>query len=53
MITLDEFIINFINIKHRIESACKESGRAVSECSIIACNKDASVDAIEYAAMLD
>ena len=41
MITLDEFIINFTNIKHRIESACKKVGE-IFRGTIIACNKDAS-----------
>ena len=50
MITLDEFIINFTNIKHRIESACKESGRAVSEAQLLPVTKTHPVDAIEYSA---
>ena len=54
MITLDEFIINFTNIKHRIESACKkESGRVVSEVQLLPVTKTHPVDAIEYAAHVD
>ena len=52
MITLDEFIINFTNIKHRIESACKKSGRDVSEVQLLPVTKTHSVHAIEYAAQV-
>ena len=52
MITLDQFIINFNNIKYRIENACKLSGRAVSEVQLLPVTKTHSVHAIEYAAHL-
>ena len=50
MITLDEFIINFTNIKHRIERACKKSGRDISEVQLLPVTKTHPVHAVEYAA---
>ena len=52
MISLNEFIINFTNIKHRIESACKYSGRSVSEVQLLPVTKTHPVSAVEYAAQL-
>jgi pyridoxal phosphate enzyme (YggS family) len=49
MITLDEFIINFTNIKLRIERACQESGRDISEVQLLPVTKTHPVQAIEYA----
>lgn len=49
MITLDEFIINFTNIKLRIERACRESGRDISEVQLLPVTKTHPVQAIEYA----
>jgi pyridoxal phosphate enzyme (YggS family) len=49
MITLDEFIINFTNIKLRIERACQESGRDISEVQLLPVTKTYPVQAIEYA----
>lgn len=49
MITLYEFIINFTNIKLRIERACQESGRDISEVQLLPVTKTHPVQAIEYA----
>ena len=49
MITLDEFIINFTNIKLRIEIASQESGRNISEVQLLSVTKTHPVQAIEYA----
>ena len=52
MISLSEFIINFTNIKHRIECACKDCGRSVSEIQLLPVTKTHPVSAIEYAAQV-
>lgn len=49
MITLEEFIINFTNIKLRIERACEASGRDISEVQLLPVTKTHPVQAIEYA----
>jgi pyridoxal phosphate enzyme (YggS family) len=49
MITLDEFIINFTNIKLRIEKACLKSKRDVSDIQLLPVTKTHSVHAVEYA----
>ena len=50
MITLSDFIINFTNIKHRMERACKKSGRDVSEVQLLPVTKTHPVHSVEYAA---
>lgn len=49
MIALDEFIINFTNIKLRMERACQKSGRDVSEVQLLPVTKTHPVQAVEYA----
>lgn len=49
MINLKEFIINFANIKLRIEKACQDSKRDVSEVQLLPVTKTHSVHAVEYA----
>lgn len=49
MITLEEFIINFTNIKLRIKRACQDSGRDVSEVQLLPVTKTHTVHAVEYA----
>ena len=49
MITIDEFIINFTNIKLRIERACQENQRDISEVQLLPVTKTHPVQAIEHA----
>ena len=49
MITFNEFIINYNNIKSRMEKACKECGRDISEIRLLPVTKTHPFQAIEYA----
>ena len=49
MIALNSFIINFTNIKLRIERACQECGRNVSEVQLLPVTKTHPIDAVKHA----
>lgn len=49
MIALNRFIINFTNIKLRIERACQECGRNVSEVQLLPVTKTHPIDAVKHA----
>ena len=49
MISINEFIINFTNIKQRMEHACQEIGRDVSEVQLLPVTKTHPIQAVEYA----
>lgn len=49
MIGLNRFIVNFTNIKLRLERACQESGRNISEVQLLPVTKTHPIDAVEHA----